>query len=305
MKKSISNMESIKRFYDWMDSTKKATIVKFKLNADHVFDYMDQRDKWDFKWHNAHYESYTAAIDAFLKIDKQVLQDYVDGKFARGDGLFKCYAESDTVGYDLYRIIKCMWLYESIKNDCQHAPIQLHKNVNGYRFHPGSDKINALYLLSRIYEKDMNSFYIWYKDLDDDFENRVDSYELVNTPQEFANMFVKFDNDSFNIIENSFQVNGLDFTCNESHFDVFGEYFMDTLEAQHKNLNLDLRHISYNDNIHHKGIDLEIELIQSFKLSEDGETFTFPNGLKFIKRYTTTDWWEYHWVPECDGNDKF
>ena len=307
MEKSITNMNSIVRFYDWMNDTGKAKIVKFAIDADTAFDFMDQTDT-EWKWHNAHYESYTTIIDSFLKIDNNTLEDYIAGKLSRDENSYKCYAESDTIGYDLYKVIKMYWLYESIKNDCQHAPIQMHRNKEGYRFHPGSDKINSLYLLSKILGTSINVFYIWYSDIDEDFPERVKDYETVNTPQEFADMFVKFNHQSFKIIEDDFTVNKKVFKSNAKHFDVFGEYFMDTLETIQKDESMELRHISYNDNIHHKGIDLEIDLVKSFYVSKENglEIFNFPNELKFIKRHVDIeDFWDYHWTPECDGTEKF
>jgi len=70
-----------------------------------------------------------------------------------------------------------------------------------------------------------------------------------------------------------------------------------------KNLPYHIHHISYNDNIHHIGIDLYIDMIMNFEYTED--KFTLPNGISFVKKYTNTEWNPYCWVPVCDGDENF
>lgn len=306
MQKSTTNLERITRFYEWMNTRSDVEIVKFQIDSNLLFDIHAQRyPKHMGKYHNALIEGITSVIDIYLSVSDSLKEQYHSGKLKREDESNISFPDADTNAYELYRILKIQWLYESIKGDCQHAPVQIMKRKNSsYRFHPGSDKTTSLYLLGKTTNKKINVFYIWYKDLDPTPFHHTLEYEVVKTPQEFANMFVKFNDPRFRIIEDSVKVDTHHMEFTEPHFTVFCENVQDALGDSKHNCNeiFDRRHISYNDTVHHDGISINMDEIFKFKHSiEDGlESFTFPNGLKFVKVKPTWDWQDYYWVHESD-----
>tara|TARA_B100000035_G_scaffold176643_1_gene150625 strand:- start:1768 stop:2697 length:930 start_codon:yes stop_codon:yes gene_type:complete len=303
--KRIINYYRIKDFYNWMNTTQEAKIIKFKITPDQLFGLQCHQGKQGYKWHNAQYEAFTSIIDNFILASEDVKLKYMNGEFSRGSSIYNCYPESNDYAYWLYKAMKMYWLYESIKDDCQHAPIQMHKFRNGYRFHPGSDKKNALYLLGRLNNLDTDVFYIWYKTLDPDFEKLGYDYEVVETAEEFKDLFVKWRHDSFKIISGKTIIHpSYDYKKSDEHLEVSSYFASESMKWDgNKNLPYHIHHISYNDNIHHIGIDLYIDMIMNFKYTED--KFTLPNGISFVKKYTNTEWNPYCWVPVCDGDENF
>ena len=307
MEKSIANLERVKRFYKWMNARQDVEIVKFTIDANTLYDIHAQPEHLGH-WHNALIEGLTVVIDNYLGASNRIKQRYASGELAREEGGNISFPEADTDAYELYRILKFQWLYESIKNDCQHAPVQLIRTKhNKYRFHPGSDKTTSLYLLGKNQNVLTNVFYIWYKDLDPNPFHLQLEHQVVKNPQEFADMFVKFNDPRFRIIEDIVSVYKDDCVCNEPHFNVFNEYVQNTLnKSDHNCVEFEnRRHISYNDSVHHDGISLNIQEVFEFKHNKenDKETFEFPNGLKFVKVEPWWDWQDYAWVPEFDQHE--
>lgn len=307
--KRIVNFYKIKDFYNWIEQTQEAKIIKLKLSPQQIFELQSHNSPKGYKWHNALYEGFTTIIDHFIEASEDLKIRYMSGEFSRGTSIYNCYPESDHYGYWLYKTMKMYWLYESIKNDCQHAPIQMHKFRNGYRFHPGSDKVNSLYLLGKLNNLHTDVFYIWYKTLDPDFDKLGYDYEVVETAPEFSNMFVKWRHESFKIISGKTIVHpSYDYKKSDEHLEVSSYYAAQSLkwdctEKLNSKLPYHIHHISYNDNIHHIGIDLYIDMIMHFKHTED--KFILPNGISFIKKYTDSEWQPYCWIPECDGDEYF
>tara|TARA_B100001094_G_C18057537_1_gene733290 strand:+ start:173 stop:1114 length:942 start_codon:yes stop_codon:yes gene_type:complete len=307
--KKIINTYKIKDFYNWMESSQEAKIVKLKLGPNQLFDLQSHKSPKGYKWHNAQYESFTTVIDHFIEASEDLKIKYMCGELGRNTSIYNCYPESNDYAYWLYKAMKMYWLYESIKNDCQHAPIQMHKFRNGYRFHPGSDKVNALYLLGKLNNLHTDVFYIWYKTLDLDFDKLGYDYEVVETASDFADMFVKWSHDSFKIISGQTIIHpSYDYKKSDEHLEVSSYYAAESLrwdctEKLNDKLPYHIHHISYNDNIHHIGIDLYIDMIMHFKHTED--RFILPNGISFIKKYTGSEWQPYCWIPECDGDEYF
>lgn len=308
MKKSTANLESITRFYNWMETRQDVEIVKFTIDAKTLYNIHAQPQEHMGYWHNALVEGITNVIDSYLGSSERVKEKYMLGELKRDGGGNISFPDNDTDAYELYRILKYQWLYNSIKEDCQHAPVQLIKTkYDKYRFHPGSDKTISLYLLGRNENIKTNCFYIWYKDLDPDPIHLNFDYEIVKTPQDFADMFVKFNDPRFRIIEDIASVSKDSIKTSEPHFNVFCEYVQNVLnKSSHKCKEFNnRRHISYNDTVHHDGISLNMQEVFEFKHKvENGkETFTFPNGLKFVKVKPTWDWQDYYWVPEFDEHE--
>ena len=303
MEKSITNFYKINHFYDWMKKTNQAKILKLKLTAQQLYDLQIHKSNLG-KYHNALYEGYTNIIDKFVETNEMIKTNYMNGSFSRSN-VWKCYPHDDHQSYWLYRTMKMYWLYESIKNDCQHAPIQMHRFRDGYRFHPGSDKVNSLYLMGKINNLVTNVFYIWYPEIDPDFEEWNLDYEIINTGEEFRDMFVKYHDNTFNIISGKTKIgSNYDYAKSDKHLEVSSWYAAESMRYdRNEKLPLKIDHISYNDNIHHIGIDLSIKKIKEFKYTD--ETFTLPNGIKFIKKDTTLDigskrQYSQMWIPECD-----
>lgn len=307
MNKSISNMESIERFYDWMNSRQDVEIVKFQIDSKTLFNLHAQPEHLGF-FHNGVIEGITSLIDNYLSASERIKEKYMLGECARDNGAIS-FPSDDSDAYELYRILKYQWLYESLKSDCQHAPIQMQITKQSmYRFHPGSDKMVSLYLLGKMIDRPINVFYVWYKDLDPKPFHQTLDYEKVATPQQFADMFVKFNDPRFTIIEDIVSVNDQQIDCTESHFDVFCKnvrWLFDTSKKHKCKEFLNRRHISYNDTIHHDGIVLDMHEIFQFKHEKinEVETFEFPNGLKFVKVEPWWEWQDYYWVPEADQHE--
>lgn len=303
MEKSITNFYKIQNFYNWMEESKKAKIIKLKLSPQQLFELQAHKSNKNWKFHNALYEGFTNLIDNFIKASDEFKTQYMNGDFRRSK--WECYPRDDHESYWLYKAMKLYWLYESIKNDCQHAPIQMHKFRDGHRFHPGSDKVGSLYLMGKLNNLQTNVFYIWYYKLDPDFDNLSIPYEVVKTPEEFRDMFVKFNDHTFNIISGRTIINPhYDYKKSDDHLDVSSYYASESLlYNRHDQTDLPYRinHISYNDNIHHAGIDAYLDMIMKFEHTDT--TFTLPNGIKFIKKETGSSIYPYLWVPECDGNE--
>ena len=307
MEKSIINMEKIQRFYDWMDSRQDVEIVKFQIDSKTLFNLHAQPDHLGF-FHNGVIEGITSLIDNYMSASERIKEKYMLGECARDNGAVSFPADNSDA-YELYRILKYLWLYESLKSDCQHAPIQMQITKYGqYRFHPGSDKMMSLYLLGKEIDRPINVFYVWYKDLDPSPFHQTIDHEIVATPQQFADMFVKFNDPRFTVIEDIVSVDNDKFDCKEPHFDIFclNVKRLFNTGAEHNCVEfLNRRHISYNDTIHHDGISLNMQEIFQFKYEKknDKETFTFPNGLKFVKVEPWWEWQDYYWVPESDQHE--
>ena len=306
MEKSTANIDRVTSFYDWAKDN-NTLILKTTVDADTIKSFYNQSDS-DWEWHNALYEGISFLIDSFLEINNQMKEDYIQGKYSRGDWANKVFAKADSKVYQCYRFLKIQWLYNSIKEDCQHAPAQLIKfRKDQYRFHPGSDKVHALYMLARQEQLPINLFYIWYKDLDPMLPNNID-FDVVNTPNDFADMFVKFNDKRFKTIEGHASINKEDWTTDQLHFDVFCKFVASVLRESDNytcNVPFDCRHISYNDSVHHDGIDIKgTDLIYDYTLQEENgkECFTFSNGLKYIKHKTPSSWsaYDHIWIPETD-----
>ena len=252
MEKSTANIDRVTSFYDWAKDN-NTLILKTTVDADTIKSFYNQSDS-DWQWHNALYEGISFLIDSFLEINNQMKEDYIQGKYSRGDWANKVFAKADSKVYQCYRFLKIQWLYNSIKEDCQHAPAQLIKfRKDQYRFHPGSDKVHALYMLARQEQLPINLFYIWYKDLDPMLPNNID-FDVVSTPNEFADMFVKFNDKRFKTIEGCASINKEDWTTDQLHFDVFCKFVASVLRESDNytcNVPFDCRHISYNS-VHHK-----------------------------------------------------
>ena len=307
MKKSIANLERVTQFYKWMNSRQDVEIVKFTIDAKTLYNIHAQPENMGF-WHNAIVEGITEIIDTYLTVSEKFKDLYAQGKLKREEGGNICFPDVDSDAYHLYRILKYQWLYESVKDDCQHAPVQMIKDRKTlYRFHPGSDKTTSLYLLGRTHGVTTNAFYIWYKDLDPNPIHLNFDYEVVKTPQDFADMFVKFDDRRFRIIEDVVSVDHRNEHNTEPHFNVFCQYVQNVLNKSNhvcKEFN-NRRHISYNDTVHHDGISVNIDQVFDFvhSVENEKETFTFPNGLKFVKVEPQWDWQDYAWVPEFDQHE--
>ena len=122
MQKSTTNLERITRFYEWMNTRSDVEIVKFQIDSNLLFDIHAQRyPKHMGKYHNALIEGITSVIDIYLSVSDSLKEQYHSGKLKREDESNISFPDADTNAYELYRILKIQWLYESIKGDCQHA----------------------------------------------------------------------------------------------------------------------------------------------------------------------------------------
>ena len=307
MEKSTNNIDRVTNFYDWAKNN-NTEILKATIDAETIRQFYNQADNEWGDWHNGLYEGISFLIDSFLEINNQAKEEYINGKHSRGEFANKVFAKEDSKVYQCYRFLKIQWLYNSIKQDCQHAPIQLMRfRDTQYRFHPGSDKIHSLYMLARQKQLPVNLFYIWYKDLDPHLPSNID-FDVVQTPDEFAKMFVKFNDKRFKTIEGHASINKEDWTTDQVHFNVFCRFVSSVLSEANDytcQIPFDIRHLSYNDSVHHDGIDIKgTDLIYDYTLQEENgkQCFTFSNGIKYYKVATPKEWlgYDHIWIPETD-----
>ena len=216
--------------------------------------------------------------------------------------------------YSIYQLFKITWLTKDIRKNGVQAPVQLLKTVESYHCHPGSDKKYALTVLDQI--PAIPCFYIWYPELDPCPFFEQYEYQLINSPQEFIDMFPMADDSTFDfewgkvdVVRETDEVGAHPDWKGMDHFYAFAHNVCEILRKKElrsfKNTkvkeepfqNWTCEHLSYHDSIHRRQMEQEKNIVNNIGLIDE-TTFNL-NGDIF--KWTTFGESSL-WLPESFNN---
>lgn len=246
---SSSNLEALDRFYDWMNRSSRARVIKFTASGRQLRHLFDADPK--SVTHGDMIRLLSDKIERFRKLDNNIKEYFVKQSMPRewnsdNEQLYLC-----------YQLFKLNWLSQDIRQNGQEAPIQLYISGRGYQSHPGSDKKFIISFLNPL--ETVNCFYIWYPELDQTPWHWTLPYQEVDTPQEFCDMFPQIKHDTFELEYCNVTItkDGFD-TQGNGHFTPFASGAHKSCgkfgRIKHPDFKLELPHLSYRDGVHRMGM---------------------------------------------------
>ena len=276
------NLEALHKFYDWINRTSRAKVVKFESSGTELRSLFDADPK--SKTHGDMIRLLSEKIERFRNMDPNTIDYFVNRSMPRE-------WTGNTDIYLCYQLFKLLWLSKDIKLNGQEAPIQLYTSGRGYQSHPGSDKKFIISFLQPL--ETVRCFYIWYPELDQTPWHWTLPYTEVDTPEEFCDMFPQIKHDTF-------ELEHCNVTITNSDIDVEGNYHFKPFatgahkacvklkKIKHPDFKLELPHLSYRDGVHRMGMFKDKSIFNEIRFENDN---FYLGDFKFIQ-------YNNLWYPE-------
>jgi len=294
---STKNKFNLERFWKYLSENPTVKVVAFNVSSRELRSIVD-KDMSEY-WKTSALSGLTEIINKFIDLDSEVKERFPN----TGPEDWDEWNNADL--YICYQLFKMSWLAQDIRKNGVQAPVQFLKTVESYHCHPGSDKKVALTLLDQ--HDSIPCFYIHYPELDPYPIHEHLEHRVINTEQEFVDLFEMASNETFQI-----DVSNVDFKMDSDgksvnwkcigHFNPFGEYAAGVLRKQRirhgvNQVPMTVKHLSYHDRIHRLNMINEMEIFHNIGLLTD-DIFNL-NGTKL---YKTTVGDSCIWVPESFRN---
>lgn len=275
---SLSNHQEIIKFWNWMDETGRAQIIKFDIPGEQLRKLFDH-DVQDF-WNTSLIVSLSEHIDEFINIGQDKKDEFMQMDNSQ-------WSKLDGDKYTCYRMFKLLWLARDIKQkNVQEAPVQIFKSKHGYNCHPGSDKRFIITLLQPL--ESVRCFYIHYPELDPTPYHANLPHTVISDPNDFVRMFYRADHETFTFGTESATFCDNDLHLSDDHIYPFAAaahriykgFFNKEYPEKPLQIYEELLHISYRDAIHRRGMMEQLELLNEIYV--DGDTFHLGE-FKFVR----------------------
>ena len=303
---SLGNRWKVDKFWRYLETRPDIKVISLTLNSHQMRSLFD-KDVHDY-FNTSTVSGLSEIIDAYIETSQEDRDWFVNESHS---GHWSSVQE-DT--YVIYQMFKVTWLKNDIAKNGVQAPVQLFKTVESYHCHPGSDKKYALSVLDRV--ETIPAFYIWYPELDPDpfFEHY--EHTEIKTAQEFIDMFVMANHDTFN-----FEWGKLEVTKPEGskiggpvewkgmdHFTAIADNICEILRkkelrSHNEGINPWIfepwseQHLSYHDSVHRTQMENQKEIVNNIYLVDE-ETFNL-DGIIFNKIKIADT---HIWMPEQFNN---
>tara|TARA_B100001248_G_scaffold262730_1_gene261790 strand:- start:13331 stop:14335 length:1005 start_codon:yes stop_codon:yes gene_type:complete len=283
---SARNQELVNGFWNWMETTDRARIVKFNVPGRTLRSIFDSDPL----------ESTTLIDTMSDKIKRyQSVSPFRKQQFKITDPAQ--WTEDESLGgnidiYSCYSIFKLWWLSQSIDKEEQQSPLQIIQVGRKYSCHPGSDKRIVLCLLKP--QARVRCFYVHYPEFDPSPWHWTLPYDEVNTPDELVEMFHCANHHTFRFFHTNVKIDGHTFHVDDYHYKPFALGLHKAAVKYRKIKNkekfkVDVDHLTYVDAIHRMGMMESKEMIDDIYFKND---WTFQLGeFKFLLVNDT-------WLPE-------
>ncbi len=278
------NQWKVEKFWKYIENNPEISIIKLKLHSQQMRSLFD-KDVHDY-FETSTLGALNRLIKQYIEVDKERIDYFINNTEAddwqKGNGADDLYV--------VYQLFKIAWLKQDIAKNGIQAPVQIIKTVESYHCHPGSDKKYALTVLD--HSDDIPCFYIHYPDMDPCpfFENL--DYEVLKTPKDFSDMFIKASDDSFNfewgnvdIFRESDKIGDkLDWKC-MPHFNSFAYNVCEIARKREVRTHgkwavtdNNYQFLSYHDSVHRTQMAKDRRLISKINLI-DSHTFDLAGNL--------------------------
>ena len=277
---SSKNLAELEKFWHWMQTTNRASIVSFNISGNQLrslFDY-DPTEYWD--------TSLVVTLSEHIKDFLNLTAEEVSKFYTSDPGDWN---ESENPAlYHTYRLFKLLWLARDIKNkDVQESPVQIFKTKRGYNCHPGSDKRHVITLLQPL--EIVRCFYIWYPELDPEPWHHNIEYADVESIDQFVELFYRADHETFTFGTHDASFEHGKFTVSDNHISPFATGANQIISHHKYNGETYFEHLSYRDGIHRESMNNSRYLLDEIYLDADN---VFHLGEFTFRLINDT------WIPE-------
>lgn len=262
---SDRNLYNLERFWDWMNTTNRAEIIYFEIGSKQLLGLFD-KDCIDY-YNTSVMAGLSDIIEHYRGVSEETRKFFIE-KSTQNDW----YQHVSEDNYICYQLFKVAWLMQDIRRNGQQSPAQLHKTIESYHCHPGSDKKYAMLLLDPI--DTVKVFYVWYPEIDPNPWHLHYPHRKLETIEEFVEIFPMAGDPTF-----VFEYGNVDFTtegfkCDTDHFDAFARFASDLLlkQAKREQRKFDpfsVKHLSYRDSIHRLKMERETKLLEDIYFESD------------------------------------
>lgn len=283
---SPENLHELQKFWDWMERTDRARILKFTTSGKKLYSLFDSDPI--SAGETSMIGVLSKKIEAFKNVPQSTKNWFKYESYPRDWS----HNDGNADVYLCYQMFKLLWLARDIREKEQEAPVQLIQAGRNYHCHPGSDKKHVITLLQPMDE--VRCFYIWYPELDPDPWVWTQPYEEIHTMEEFVEMFPRADHNTFTFEHGSVRFTADDWESTTNHFNPFADGAFKGCKKYGKirsdKFDLTLEHLSYKDAVHRMGMFESRHMIDDIYF-EDDRTFILGD-FKFIRLDDGT------WYPE-------
>jgi hypothetical protein len=297
---SPKNQWKLEKFWQYLDKNPEIKIINLNLSATKMRSLFD-KDVHSY-WETSTVSALSEMIDRYINVDDEVKQEFIE------ESSSATWSETNRDLYLVYQMYKISWLKEDIKKNGVQAPVQIHKSVESYHCHPGSDKKYALTMLDQVQQ--IPCFYIWYPDLDPDPFFKVYEYTTLDTPEQFADIFEKCEDPTFSFEWGKVQITRSPNSKVGDHPEYKGKnhfyafmfnaadiYRKQEMRGQNTWYDRELQYLSYHDSIHRTQMEKNKNAIDDI-FQVDEETFNLRGTMFNLYKYQDKS----IWLPETFNN---
>lgn len=293
------NKENLLSFWDWMETTGRAKVVKFTADAltmRHLLNNDTKASTYDL------IKVFSDRIDTFKNVNPNMKEYFIK------DSIQEEWTQDSEDLYICYQMFKTKWLLEDIRKNGQQAPVQLCQSGRNYFMHPGSDKKYSTIFLNN---QDLNGFYVWYPELDNTpWHWTHPHHTIVRTPEEFLDMFDNHEDPTFKIFNDTVTITCDSATVNHNHIQPLADGMHLSCKKWQKWLTpekfkLELPTLTYTDAVHR--IKMEQEKHQLKSITFVGDNYFYMGRYRWTRKNDI--WWPdlYNHFPKnlYDTEHKF